>query len=383
MIAACTFFLIIFKGFKLRSLLNKEDFITKSLIMMILYIIISTPFVEWPGSVLRYGLYSFLKSAILFFFTIYYIDSEQRLRSIIWIFILCQSFRVIEPVILHLFTGYWGSFSWMEGSNWLNRLSGSPYDIINPNQLAWIVVTTLAFLYFLGLHGNRIEKFYFFFITPVFIYALILTGSRSGLLSLIFLIIVLALLGKRKKQRMVVFSAILIPIAIFVFGKMPYELSDRYKSIIDSGAASRGTVQGRVQGLKETLSTITDRPIVGHGLGTSGETNANILQWRNRPTHNLYIEIMQELGILGLIFFIIFVKNIIYGLIKSKTIFQSNSKENKILIQLATATQAWIAMHLFYSLSCFGLSSWEWYFFGGISSVMLRLSLSSKNMITK
>lgn len=44
------------------------------------------------------------------------------------------------------------------------------------------------------------------------------------------------------------------------------------------------------------------------------------------------------------------------------------------LFRLVLATRVWIYMDLFYSLSCFGLSSWEWYFFGGVSVLCLLFS---------
>jgi hypothetical protein len=48
--------------------------------------------------------------------------------------------------------------------------------------------------------------------------------------------------------------------------------------------------------------------------------------------------------------------------------------ESDWLFRLATATQVWVVMDLFYSMSCFGLTSWEWYFFAGVATICLALA---------
>lgn len=346
---------------------------TKAILVLIGYIIISWPFVEWPGSVIRFGLNKYLKVIVFYFFTVWYIDSEKRLKTLIWLFVLCQSFRVIEPVFLHVTEGYWGSRAFVEGGEFLHRLSGSPYDVVNPNQLAWVIVTTLPFMYYCAWQGTKAGKVVFLGLSAIFIYALLLTGSRSGLLSLAILILSIILLGENRLKRLIVFSMLLIPLSIGIAGYLGSDLSDRYRSIFDSSAPGRTSWTGRIEGTKRTLSSIWRKPVVGHGLGTSRETNFNILGMQARPTHNLYIEILQELGIAGFIVFFIYIYRMIISLLNAKRSLIELSKAHLWLMKPIMATQAWIAMHLFYSLSCFGLSSWEWYFFGGISTACARL----------
>ena len=82
--------------------------------------------------------------------------------------------------------------------NWefMYRLSGAPYDWINPNGLAFLICTVLPFIYLLaGL--SWINKLIFIILTPAFIYALTLTGSRTGFIGL--MIIFLAIFMEIKK----------------------------------------------------------------------------------------------------------------------------------------------------------------------------------------
>jgi len=351
--------------------------ITKAILILIGYIIISVPFVRWPGSVIRFGLNDYLKVIIFYFFTIWYIDSEKKLKQLILIFILCQSFRIFEPVFLHVTEGYWGSGAASvtgDSQTFLNRLSGAPHDIVNPNQLAWVIVTTMIFLYYLLMSSGNILKIVFLLSFPIFLYALVLTGSRSGFLSLIVTIICIVLMRPNKLKGIIIGALIIVLIGSLTIPHIGKQFQDRYMSIFDSNRPGHDTVIRRIAALKKTLSTVLDAPIFGHGLRTSLETNYEIIGGRAQLSHNLYIEILQELGVIGFIIFFMYVKRIIETLMLTKRNLLAQSSGCSWLIGLMTSIQVWIIMDLFYSFSCFGLSSWEWYFFGGVSAVMYKLS---------
>ena len=54
-----------------------------------------------------------------------------------------QVWRVLEPLYMHLKSGYWGDYASLGNWEYMNRLSGSPYDIINPNGLGFVIIMTL------------------------------------------------------------------------------------------------------------------------------------------------------------------------------------------------------------------------------------------------
>ena len=60
-----------------------------------------------------------------------------------------QVWRVLEPLYMHLRSGYWGDFTSLGNWEYMDRLSGSPYDIINPNGLGFVIIMTLPLLHFL------------------------------------------------------------------------------------------------------------------------------------------------------------------------------------------------------------------------------------------
>jgi hypothetical protein len=354
--------------------------VTKSILVLMGYMVVTVPFVKWPGTVIRFGLNDYLKVVVFYFFTVWYVNSESKMKFLLLTFVICQGLRICEPVFLHMTEGYWGS-----GANErsLPLLSGGPYDVINHNQLSWLIVTTLIFIYHLFGSSPKGVKLLFLSLFPFCIYALILTGSRSGLLSLIVSIIAVLVMKRSKAKGVVLGVAVIIAAAVLIVPHVSKPLKDRYLSIIDSEQLDHRTVVGRVRGLKKTLTTIGDAPVFGHGLSTSLETNYELLGGA-QPTHNLYIEILQELGVIGFIIFLIYVKRIIALLIQAKKNLLASVSDTSWLAGLVKSVQVWIIMHLFYSLSCFGLSSWEWYFFGGLSMASFRLSkeLSKESLET-
>ena len=65
LLAGSIIVLIILESLKVNDT-AKRDKISRSLYYLIVYIILSLPFVEWPGSVIRQNFYIFLKAVVFF-----------------------------------------------------------------------------------------------------------------------------------------------------------------------------------------------------------------------------------------------------------------------------------------------------------------------------
>lgn len=341
------------------------------LLKVIGFIILSIPFVTWPGSVIRVNLIDFFKVVFFFMITAAIIDSEKRLKLFLTVFIGCQLFRILEPVYLHHTIGYWGDVanSHVGGKmTSLNRLAGAPHDVVNANQFAWVIVSTLPFIYYLGLMSGRI-----LLVVPslaalgAMVYALALTGSRGGMVSLAVVIIGIAWLGTGRAKRMAYMVIILVPVIIVGIGKMDADISIRYLSLFDHSVTGGDTAVGRIDGVLKNLETISNNPIFGSGIGTSSETNYNIHGGRGQITHSLYVEALQEIGIIGFTLFVMYIHGVGKTLISTYCAIKEAC--STFLTRLVQATLVWFFMDIVYSLSCFGISSWEWYLFGGIANV--------------
>jgi len=341
----------------------------KLLNVLIVYSILTIPFVQWPGSVISTGIPNFIKGIVFYYFTVAFIRTEQDLKKFIFVFVTCQLGRILEPLYLHVTQGYWGSVAYMlEGAEALDRLSGAPNDVVNPNGLAFIICTVLPFLYLMwGLSWKaRVGTIIF---SLACIYALALTGSRSGFLGLG--IIFLGILVKSKQRFIWALSCALV--FVVGFSLLSPDMQDRYLSIIGSGEKNAGTAEGRLTGIVDSVIVALHRPIFGHGLGTSREANANFGS-HDQPAHNLYAEVAQELGFVGLVIFILLLKSIYCGFAECKRTYNEQNV-SVFLRRMVDCMQVLLIMNFLFSFASYGLNSYEWYFLGGLSLSMQKMAV--------
>ncbi|MCI0559033.1 MAG: hypothetical protein MN733_11095, partial [Nitrososphaera sp.] len=131
-------------GFSRAEKNGKEQTQTEKLLKgLMIYSILTMPFVEWPGSVINTGIPNFIKAIVFYYFTVAFVVSENHLKTFVLVFMACQSFRILEPLYLHITEGYWGAFASMANGEYLDRLSGAPSDVVNSNGLAFIICTVL------------------------------------------------------------------------------------------------------------------------------------------------------------------------------------------------------------------------------------------------
>ncbi len=356
---------------------------TKRLFLFIFYILISIPLVTWPGSVVKFYLLDWAKLTLFFIFIIVIVRTEKQLQWLVAVFLLCQSVRVLEPLYMHVTSGYWGSiaYSTVGGAlTGLDRLSGSPYDIVNPNQLAWVAVGVVPFGYYLFWKRRGYWRLISIGLAPFFLKTILLTGSRSGLISLVVTVIAIVYFTKKRIRNALIVLAVSIPIFVYVGGGLGAGLQTRYLSLFVGNVAGSDTADRRIDDWFTRVETISHNPLFGNGLGSSAEVNVNIAGGGAQITHNLYIEVLQELGVVGFVMFLSFVYVMWRGVSKAIKRYRAEyDGEYCWLYNMSMALQVWLVMHLVYSLSCFGLRSYEWYFWGGCAAVLISLSSKVSN----
>jgi putative inorganic carbon (hco3(-)) transporter len=338
----------------------------RRLLFLMIAIIVATPFAEWPGSVLSSGIPNFIKSVMFFFFTIWFLTNESRVKIFVQAFVVCQSIRVLEPLYLHMTEGYWGSMASMADWEYMARLSGAPYDVINPNGLAFVVLTILPFIIVL-FRENIFWQIIGLSVGPASIYVLYLTGSRSGVIA--FLVLILIFL-KQSKKKVLIASALVIAGSVAI-ANIQGNFQDRYLSIFDSDSKNTITSQGRITGVIDDFKVGLRRPLFGHGLGTSAEANANFGN-KDQISHNIYTETFQEIGIVGLYYLLMY----IWAILKSNS--RLYSQGSGYMAGIGRAVFIFSGMNAFFGLASYGLSSYEWYLLGGLS-VVIHENLEQNN----
>lgn len=335
--------------------------VSKALNIFMVFAIAAIPFSEWPGTVFKAGIPDFLRAVVFYFFTIWFVNTERQLKIFIGVLLFTQVVRVLEPLYLHLTQGYWGSMASMSGWEFMYRLSGGPHDVINPNGLAFIIVSTIPFLHYFSAGSFRYRIVYFS-VLAAFLYALILTGSRSGLVALLVVLIGFILKSSRK-------GFLIALICAGVAGSLPLlneQQRDRFISLVDSSAKNAATASDRTEGIWHDLEIVLRKPFVGHGLGTSTEVNANYGK-RDLRSHNLYTEVAQELGLIGLIIFVYFLKTVITSLNEVIRIARSTGTSSKFVSALLNSMHVLVPMNIIFSFASYGLLKHDWYLLAGLT----------------
>ncbi|QWV95842.1 O-antigen ligase family protein [Geomonas nitrogeniifigens] len=333
---------------------------------LIIAILLITPFSQWPGSVIYRGIPNFVKAVVFFYFTIWFVDTKKKFYIFLTTFVACQSFRFLEPLYLHVTQGYWGSKASMGNWEYMDRLSGAPFDVINPNGLAFVIITIVPFL-ICNYKLNLYTRIFAIALVPPALYTLMLTGSRSGVVSLFFMTLYIIYKSNRKWIWIVGVVGVLYILAALINESQ----KDRYRSVFDPTAKNSVTAEGRIQGITKDFKVGLRRPFFGHGLGTSLEANANYGSYA-KPSHNLYTEIFQELGIVGLVMFLLFLKSVFKVLLKPLS--TANDEEAKDLALIKDALSALAVTTLLFSFASYGLSSYEWYFIAGCVGTIMILT---------
>jgi putative inorganic carbon (HCO3(-)) transporter len=352
---------------------TQMDPVAKRLWILLAYIIVTIPFVEWPGSVLH-NLESYAKSVCFFFFVLATVDTTRQLRTLLAVYAATQLWRVLEPLYMHLTSGYWGDFTSLGNWEYMDRLSGSPYDIINPNGLGFVVIMTLPMLHFLIKPDTLVRRIVWAAIACAMCYALVLSASRSGFLALVFLCLFVIWRSKHRAAWLTV-AVLGATLALTLMTDLQRE---RYVSIFSHHAKGAQTAEERINGVFADFRVSLRRPFFGHGLGTSREANANFQGHGDQISHDLYTETAEELGYVGLVLLLALIWSFLRACWTAREVVSATlttDERLKFLHNVAVSLVVVVAVDLFFSFAAYGLSEPYWYFLGGLSVVTARLAV--------
>jgi len=190
----------------------------------------------------------------------------------------------------------------------LYRASGLMSD---PNYFALICLIALPLVKF-SSNANYVRFFIYL--------GVLLSGSRAGILVLFGAIAIGFILGKDKKGgtiRFYVFLLLSFITVAFLLNYLPNELL----IVFDPGAygeeAERNSLQDRSMAIAAGVRAFIDNPISGYGLGNLINHPINI---RQMVSHNTYIELLAENGLIGLFFYL----TVVYAALK-----KTSPKKNK------------------------------------------------------
>src|SRR5215831_3983544 len=262
----------------------------KMLAVLIALSLALLPLATAPGDSYEMLSDPFLKVITIFVLMINLIATRRRLTSILNVIVVVGSLMALAAVRSYIAGDFTPKSTRIAGM--VNGLFG------NPNDLATSLDLIIPFALALALMNRGGKRLFYCLCAVTLTAGVVVTFSRGGFLGLVAMAAFFTWkLGRFRKG---IATLILVStIAIFVVA-VPGSYGGRLGSIFNAGEDSTGSSQARLDLLGRATEVAAAHPIIGVGLG-----NFHIYSIGEQKAHNSYLEIAAELGIAGLIAYLI------------------------------------------------------------------------------
>ena len=299
------------------------------------------------------------------------IDTKGQLKFFVLFIILASAFHASASV----FNYYRGIVSFRMG---IERAIGLDSSYGGPNSLAATMVYTLPFIYYIfGKYRSLLMKLFLIALTGVMLWCIILTGSRTGMLGVLFLSI---LIIWQSRHRVVSLAAVLV-LVVAAWTVMPNQYKVRFESTADleseTGAAQ--SARGRVMGFINGVKMFMDRPILGYGIGNFGTATGLVYGEGWHQSHSLPGQMLGELGLLGCLAFIVWMYYLFKNLRILSTVYTTGARPDKFMADTALALKLQLFCLFFLGLGGHNLYRFNWFIITALIVVMLKIYASESS----
>jgi O-antigen ligase len=267
----------------------------KTGIAMACLAVLLTPLSIWPGASRHFVLFGLPPLIVATTIACSMRRSWQSLRGTLLVLLLC-GFVLGALATLH--------------SHGRADDSSTDYD---PNDLAYVLVTVVPLgLAFFNFSDSWIRKLVYAIVTMVTGSALVLTGSRGGMLGFLTILLLMVFLplgvsapSKRLRslRSSIAIAAVIASAGIAVWSQMPHSSQQRYMTLLHLNSDYNADLKdksGRESVWIRGLHAFMKRPI-GYGPQTYQMVDF-MFGGDFKAPHNSYLQALVELGPLGLWF---------------------------------------------------------------------------------
>lgn len=275
------------------------------------------------------------------YFSIFLSKKPSLINSIITISIIISIFNILWCIIAYY---YVGAYANPRNNLYINGFYG------NKNIFAACILFKLPFLYYAFLFRKSIAKWLSLFLIFGLTFCLVILSARTSFLGLVLQLVLLAVFSLfiffrcKKTKKILIITTIIIGSALLGFfsgdafikynfkhycaesnvakkyklTENSYSVSNRFKQI------EEGNSKGRLKIWKNTITIIKQNPWLGYGVGNHKlaimkvETPQKFNYVVSDHAHNDFLEMWSELGIFGLISYLLFFASAFFLFIKTQ-----------------------------------------------------------------
>jgi O-antigen ligase len=281
-----------------RLLLTAHPVLSYVLLAFLTWVLLSSTWAENPSEALTEGS-RYVLVAILYVIVYTAVSTRDSATRVLAALIAAAAITSAYGLILR-----------PEGN--LENVSRLTSTIRDPNVLAAILVAgfSLAVAAFLALRGAPGPRLAAGIAAALCAAALLLTGSRGGIISFGAALVMAVLVGGRWRGRVAVLALAMAAVtAAYITIYAPPEIQERF------GAATQGEIQqqeGRFTLWAVAWRVVEDEPVRGVGVGNFKEVSGEYVlapgtvfrtdRVIDEPAvvHNAYLQVQAEMGVIGL-----------------------------------------------------------------------------------
>lgn len=308
----------------------------------------------------------YIKTVIIFILMVNLIDRRQRLFSLWKLVVICGAALGVGAIKSYVNGEFAAAGVRIEG------FIGGMFE--NPNDLATALNLLLPLAVLLMLISKGGARLFYLGCTVVLAIGVLITFSRAGFLGLIALSVVLVWkLGRGRRLKTTLAAALVCGILL---AATPGGYGNRVTTIFDIEQDQTGSAQGRRMLMELAYSIAIRRPIIGIGMG-----NFHIYSYRELNAHNAYLEIAAELGMAGLLAYLIVIFAPLLSLYRIERQTRGmRSKSEKEMYWMSVCLQA--AFIAYIVCSFFASIQYLWYlYYTAAYAVALRQIHAAEELV--
>jgi hypothetical protein len=336
---------------KKRWLSNPQHGAYVAFALVVLMCWVMSPFAEQGQPIVE----DWFKIVVFYFLLVTTVNDEEGLKQVVVGFL-----AVMGLYLLHSFREYIGGrYKFRMG---IARMVGVDDTLGDPNSFGASIVFALPIVVAIWRtgFGGSLGRWMMLGYVGLSSLCILLTGSRSSLLGLLvwfFLII----WGTRFRFLALGAFTAAAPLAFFA---LPESLQTRFETIINpevGPANAKESSEGRVQGLLNGIRLLEASPLNGVGPGAWRPATGSPIE-----SHNLYGQLMGELGSMGIVSFLVLLVCYLMNLRAMRRLRTQFPEWNEdLLFTLPSAIGVGIFLLLFMGNFGHNLFRFTWLWYGG------------------